>query len=100
MTFREARQIFEYWQERPPEHEMIILFAQNYLGWEPRGKPLTEDEKRAAHQASLEARWKAGALNVRQMFEATGGVIAADGGPGVQSIGGPVPGIGPFPGAH
>lgn len=80
---------------------MISLFARHYIGWEPQNtKPMTEDEKRVAHQASLEARWNAGALNVKQMFESMGGVISADGGPGVKPIGGPVPGIGPFPGAH
>lgn len=100
MTFRDARQVLDYWSERPPEHETAILFAQQYLGWRPAAKPLTEAEVVAAHRASLEERWKAGALNVKQMFESMGGVISVGGAPGAQPIGGPIPGIGPFPGAH
>lgn len=99
MRFREARQVLEYWNENPPEHEMLCTLAR-MQGWEPRGKPPTEAEVIAAHRKSLEQRWAAGAMNPKQLYEASGGFISADGTAGVKPIGGNLPGIGPFPGAQ
>lgn len=100
MPFRQARQILDYWKEDPPEHELLGLYARVRMGWKPNAKPVTEEEARIAHRKSLEERWAAGAMNIKQMWEATGGVISADGTAGVKSIGPNIPGIGPFPGAH
>lgn len=100
MPFREARQVLEYWNERPPEHEMMIMFAQRFMDWRPAGKQLTEKEVIAAHRRSLEERWQAGAMNIEQMWRATGGAIAAGGGPGLKLPGNQMPGIGPFPGVN
>lgn len=99
MTLSQARQIFKYWEGSPPEHELVALLVRAYTNWEPaNSQPMTPEQ----HQASLEARWKAGAMNVKQIFEATGGRLSMNGTamPGAE---GPIPpdkfpGIGPFPG--
>lgn len=57
-------------------NETLALLARVYTTWEPTGKEMTEEERAAAHQASLEARWKAGAMNAKQLFEAMGGAKA------------------------
>lgn len=77
MTLSQALRIFSYWESAPPEHEMLALLARAYTNWEPKSvREMTEGERQAAHRASLEARWKSGAMNVKQMFEATGGQLA------------------------
>jgi hypothetical protein len=98
MTLSQANKIFKYWDRSPPEHEILALLARAYTNWEPAGtQPTTPEE----HMASLEARWKAGAMNVKQLFEAMGGRVSATAGPHGPGIIPPdqFPGIGPFPGA-
>ncbi len=90
MTLPEALELIDYWREFPPEHEMLSLFARVYTTWRPNAdKPMTAEE----HRASLEARWKSGMLNPKQMFEALGGTVIR--GPADLKN---IPGIGPFPG--
>jgi hypothetical protein len=103
MEFRHAREILEYWDECPPEHEMLALLARVYTTWEPKLKhPKTEEEVEREHRASLERRWKSGqAMSAAQMVQAFGGAgklsIGKD---GVfrTADGRPVPGARPFPG--
>ena len=92
MTLSQARRIFAYWDISPPEHEMLALLARAYTTWEPaNAREMTPEQ----HQASLEARWKAGAMNVKQLLEATGGGLRlGPDSPVVNDMGG----IGPFPG--
>jgi hypothetical protein len=98
MTLPQAYELFNYWGSYPPEHESLALLLSIYTTWEPaNARPMTEAEVQAKHRASLEARWKAGAMNAKQMFESMGGVIG--GKPGALLSANP-PGIGPFPGAH
>lgn len=94
MTLSQARQIFKYWESSPPEHELIALLVRAYTNWEPaNAREMTAEE----HRASLEARWKGGAMNPQQMLEATGGSLrASPDAPAATSMGG----IGPFPGTH
>lgn len=95
MTLPQAYELFDYWRNFPPEHEILAMLARVYTSWEPENaRPMTPEE----HRASLEARWKAGAMNVKQIFEATGGVISLNGQKG--KIPANPPGIGPFPGIH
>lgn len=100
MTLSQAKKIFSYWDESPPEHEILAILARAQTNWEPKSsREMTEEERQIAHRASLEARWKSGsAMNIKQMFEATGGRLAVGpgGGTGPVNMGG----IGPFPGAH
>jgi hypothetical protein len=92
MTLSQARRIFRYWESSPPEHEMLALLAGAYTTWKPaNARGMTPEQ----HRASLEARWKAGAMNVRQLFEATGGGLRLS--PDAPVING-MGGIGPFPG--
>lgn len=98
MTLPQYYQLSEYWGSYPPEHESLALLLSIYTTWEPaNAQPKTEAEAQAKHRASLEARWKAGAMNAKQMFESMGGVI---GGQANSLLGANPPGIGPFPGAH
>ncbi len=91
MTLPEALELLDYWRVSPPEHEMLALFARVYTTWRPDGdKPVTEVE----HRASLEERWKAGAMSPQQMFQAMGGKVIR-GSVDLKNI----PGIGPFPGS-
>ncbi len=42
--------------------------------WEPKGaKKMTAEEAEAAHRESLERRWAAGAMNIKDFYEATNG---------------------------
>ena len=96
MTLGQARELFAYWRLVPPAHEMIAMLAQIYTTWRPEGAaaaPKSETEIIIEHRKSLEERWAAGALNVKQMFEATGGRIGR--GTGGANMGG----IGLFPGS-
>lgn len=87
MTLPEAFEVLEYWQEFPPEHEMLALLSRVYTTWQPGGgREMTPAE----HQASLERRWKSGYLNVKQMMAIMGGRSVK---PGDK-----VPGIGYLPG--
>lgn len=96
MTIREVERQFRYWRSSPPEHEMMAMFARVFTTWEPaESRPMTEAE----HRASLEARWKSGAaMNVKQVFEATGGTLSLSGAGGPARKAAKPPGIGPFPG--
>jgi hypothetical protein len=77
MRMADARALTDFWLDCPPENEMLAMLAMVYSTWKPRAvKTLTEEEQRAAHQASLEARWKAGAMNPAQMLAAMGGAKA------------------------
>ena len=102
MPFPHARQVLEYWGDVPPEHEMLVILAKQYYGWRPPDKPITEAEMIAAHRKSLEERWKAGAMNPKQLYEAFGGrPMTTDGAPGEGTFDFEhPPGVGPFPGAH
>jgi len=75
MTFRDARAIFRYWLEAPPENEMLAILASAQIGWKS-SKPMTDEERTEAHRESLEVRWRAGAMNAKQIFEAMGGAKA------------------------
>lgn len=90
MTLLQANRLFAYWENHPPEHDILAMLARVYTTWGE--KPMSEAE----HRASLEARWRAGAMNVKQAFEAWGGgPMTLDG----SRSGAPpkLPGIGPFP---
>lgn len=93
MTLPQIYDLFDYWRDNPPEHELLAVGLKAYTTWRPAS--MRSD---AAHRASLEARWKAGAMNPKQMFEAMGGRIRLDGSSGLPFAGGMPPGIGPFPG--
>jgi hypothetical protein len=97
MTLPQTFELFRYWDDHPPEHEMLRTFALIYTTWKPSSERLSPEEEQ---RESLEARWKAGALNPKQMFESMGGAISLDGRAGERLTGANLPGIGPFPGAH
>jgi hypothetical protein len=74
MTFPEVYDLFAYWREHPPEHELQAMLARVYTTWEPPARDVSPEE----HQKSLEARWKAGAMNpadLLSLFEKTGGRV-------------------------
>lgn len=97
MTLPEATDLYRYWQDFPPEHELLARLAAFQTGWRAaNAKPMSRSE----HQRSLDERWKGGAMNPKQLFEATGGVISLDGTAGPKYTGGNLPGIGKFPGAR
>jgi hypothetical protein len=95
MTLPQVYDLFEYWQNAPPDNEMLAMLAAAFTTWRPNTKPMTDEE----HQASLEARWKAGAMNVKQMYEMMGGVLSQGVSQGdvTPMTGAQMPGIGPFP---
>ncbi len=101
MTLPEALELLQFWEHSPPENEILTMLARIYTTWEPkRSTSATEEERQAAHQASLEARWKAGAMNAKQLLEAMGGApVAALDTNGVLQPAASM-GIGPFPGMH
>ncbi len=68
MTLPQAFQLFEYWDDHPPEHEALAIALRVYTTWGKDTKPLTREE----HQKSLEQRWAAGAMNPKEMFELFG----------------------------
>jgi len=92
MTFPQVYDLFDYWAESPPEHEILAMFARVYTTWKPPGG----DSTGVAHQKSLEQRWAAGYLSPAQLFKMQGGA-----GFGMKTNGDPadMPGIGRFPGA-
>jgi hypothetical protein len=91
MTLPQAMELFDYWQDAPPEHEILAMLARVYTTWKP------QSVKPKDHQASLEERWAAGAMNAKQIFEAMGGAKAAS--VGADGTFRPVTGdIDPFPG--
>jgi hypothetical protein len=100
MTLPEALDLFDYWDECPPENEMLAMLARVYTTWQPKSaKTKTAEQIQDEHRKSLEARWKGGAMNPKQMFEAMGGALSLNGVPGQRMTGANMPGIGPFPGA-
>lgn len=76
MTMPEALELFHYWEGHPPEHELLAIAVSVYTTWEPKTE-MTEADVIVAHRKSLEQRWKGGAMNVKQLFEATGGRLQA-----------------------
>lgn len=101
MAYRDARILIDHWEDFPPENEMLAMFARVYTTWKPgNSKEMTAEEQQDAHRKSLEERWKGGAMNPKQMFEAMGGAISLNAVPGEKLTGANMPGIGPFPGAH
>lgn len=101
MTLPQAYELFDYWDSHPPEHESLAALLSVYTTWEPaNARPMTEEEAQIEHRKDLERRWKAGSMNVKQMFEAMGGALSLEGTLGGRPVGADMPGIGPFPGAH
>jgi hypothetical protein len=100
MTLPQTFELFDYWEQAPPENEMLAMLATVYTTWKPgSSKPLTPEQ----HLASLEERWRSGAaMSPKQMFEAMGGKGGAIGADGVMRPfgGAEIPGVGPFPGVH
>lgn len=70
MTLPEALELLEYWRDSPPENEMLQMLAQVYTTWRPQAMTAGD------HQRSLEERWRAGAMNAKQLVEAFGGTAA------------------------
>ncbi len=73
MTLPQVQEVFTYWRESPPTHELLSMLARVYTTWEPS----VEDTKES-REASLEARWKAGAMNPADMlalYQKTGGKV-------------------------
>ena len=68
MSFPHAIDILDYWQQHPPENEVISLMAQVYTTWRPDADPANVDP-----EASAKRQWAAGAMNPKQLFEALGG---------------------------
>jgi hypothetical protein len=106
MTLPQAEELFAYWRQNPPEHELLSTWLKAATDWEAEPPPMTEEERQAQHRASLERRWKSGHyLSPRQIWEAFGGKVTPPKGaavaPGTSNILRPdkFPGIGPFPGA-
>jgi len=97
MTLPEVYRLFEYWKRNPPEHELVAMMARVYTTWRPE---VDGPQSEAEHRASLEARWKAGAMNVKQIYEAMGGVLKMGGGSSNPIPPDKFPGIGPFPGTR
>lgn len=97
MTLPQALELFEYWEDFPPEHEIMAMFARVYTTWKPGNVRLTPEEEQ---RRSLEERWKAGAMNPKQLFDAMGGAISLNAVPGQNLTVAQMPGIGPFPGIH
>jgi hypothetical protein len=100
MRHADARAIFKYWTDAPPENEMLALLAGVYIDWKPASaKPMTEEEASAAHMRSLEQRWASGnAMNAKQLFEAMGGAAGV-----AMRMDGtlqPAQAINDFPGVH
>jgi hypothetical protein len=96
MRLSHAQQLLRHWQASPPENELLAMLAQAYTTWRPKD---ASPKNLREHVASLEARWNSGeAMNIKQVFEATGGRLSAGAGPvdGAEVM----PGIGPFPGTH
>jgi hypothetical protein len=96
MTLPQVYDLFDYWADHPPVPEIGEILLRVYTTWKGRDKPQPEAE----HQKSLEDRWAAGAMNAKQLFEATGGRIstgAASGHPFEKAI---VAGVGPLPGIN
>lgn len=46
---------------------MALGHVIRFLGWQPAAKSAAYDP--AAHRASLEARWKSGYMNPKQIYE-------------------------------
>lgn len=69
MRWRDARALVEFWQECPPQDEVLAILAQAFTTWRPPQAP-------GEHERSLEARWKSGAMNAAQLLAAMGGAKA------------------------
>ena len=74
----DVRTLIDFWRQAPPEAETLALLASVYTTWRPEGQEVSEAQAIAAHRRSLEERWRAGAMNAKQFFEATGGRMSID----------------------
>lgn len=92
MTLPEAIELFEFWDNCPPENEMLAMLAQAFTTWRPAKKQVMTHED---HQRSLEERWASGAMNAKQILEAFGGKAVSVNIEGVARPAAPVA----FPGA-
>jgi hypothetical protein len=73
MKISDANALTKSWVAMPPTNEVLAILARAYTTWRGVDAPTTEEERRAEHRRSLEARWNAGAMNAKQIFEALGG---------------------------
>lgn len=107
MTIPQVEELFGYWTESPPEHELLACIAVRQEAWQPGEKQYaTEEERTAAHRESLERRWASGHyMNAKQMFDSMGGKTMVKTVEEMRNNPNAItpdkfPGIGPFPGAH
>ena len=102
MTFPEALDLFEYWQEVPPENELLAILVRAQTNWEPGSvSSMTEDQAQEANRQAVERRWASGqALSPKQLLEAFGGGKVGIGSDGVyrSADGRPIPGVHRHPG--
>jgi hypothetical protein len=78
IRFSDARALFAYWQDFPPDHELLRIQVMVQTTWEPKSaKAMTAEEAEAEHRRSLERRWAAGAMNIKDFYEATNGRLSA-----------------------
>lgn len=69
MPFPQAQSLLKFWDKTPPTNEAVAIALRAYTTWgREEAKPPTPQEL----QKSLEARWNAGALNPKQLFELFG----------------------------
>ncbi|MGH6967578.1 MAG: hypothetical protein ACREEN_00540, partial [Stellaceae bacterium] len=64
MTLPQIDRLFRYWARVPPEHEAAAMMLAAYTTW----KPATDADTPQKQQASLEERWKQGAMNAADLF--------------------------------
>lgn len=102
MRYRHARDLFDYWQDCPPEHESLAILLRAQTSWEPQSvASMTEEEVQEANRLSIEKRWATGqALSPKQMVEAFGGGSVGISSDGVYrgADGRQIPGSHKFPG--
>lgn len=106
MTIPQAEEVFNYWREDPPEHELLAAIAIRFESWQPGEKQYANEEERtAAHRESLERRWASGQyMNAKQIFDSMGGKVMVKTAEEMKKNPNAItpdrfPGIGPFPGS-
>jgi hypothetical protein len=68
--------LFRYWVQNPPSHELVAILVRCFTSWRPpadgggRGGAAADA---VARRRSIEARWRAGAMNPAQMLAALKG---------------------------
>lgn len=107
MTIPQTEDLFRYWEENPPEHELLAVLAIYEGAWQPGEKQYaTEEERTAAHRESLERRWASGQfMNAKQIFDSMGGKVMVKTAEEMKRNPNAItpdkfPGIGPFPGSY